>query len=101
MCATMGACFRSARIADREHEFPAHASAERWHDRLENCRFTSAAVAASSQDTKLPRKRERPAVHHDGRFSTLESVPNHYGHHFKLNLTDVQKRELIACLKSM
>lgn len=38
---------------------------------------------------------------HDGRFATLEDVVNHYDAHFRLNLSDADKKELIEYLKGI
>jgi mono/diheme cytochrome c family protein len=39
--------------------------------------------------------------YHDGRFATLPDVVNHYDAHFKLNLTNEEKRDLVEYLKSL
>jgi hypothetical protein len=39
--------------------------------------------------------------YHDGRFGTLMDVVNHYDTHFKLNLSDGQKADLVEYLKSI
>lgn len=39
--------------------------------------------------------------YHDGRFATLADVIDHYNNHFRLNLTDQEKRNLIEYLKSI
>jgi hypothetical protein len=39
--------------------------------------------------------------YHDGRFSTLSDVVNHYNNHFGLNLTTKEKMELTEFLKSL
>jgi len=39
--------------------------------------------------------------YHDGRFATLDAVIDHYDNHFKLKLSDAQKRELVEYLKSL
>jgi cytochrome c peroxidase len=39
--------------------------------------------------------------YHDGRFATLPDVVNHYNTHFKLNLTDKEKQDLVEYLKSL
>ena len=38
---------------------------------------------------------------HDGRFATLLDVVNHYDGHFKLNLTDADKNDLVEYLKGI
>ena len=38
---------------------------------------------------------------HDGRFATLVDVVNHYDAHFKLNLSDANKKDLIEYLKGI
>lgn len=38
---------------------------------------------------------------HDGRFATLLDVVNHYDGHFKLNLTDADKKDLVEYLKGI
>jgi hypothetical protein len=38
---------------------------------------------------------------HDGRFATLLDVVNHYDGHFKLNLSDANKKDLIEYLKGI
>jgi hypothetical protein len=38
---------------------------------------------------------------HDGRFATLLDVINHYDGHFKLNLTDANKKDLVEFLKGI
>jgi hypothetical protein len=39
--------------------------------------------------------------YHDGRFSTLDDVINHYDDHFSLDLTDQEKSQLVEYLKSL
>ena len=39
--------------------------------------------------------------YHDGRFATLNEVVEHYNGHFRLQLTDLEKRDLIEYLKSL
>jgi mono/diheme cytochrome c family protein len=39
--------------------------------------------------------------YHDGRFADLAAVVNHYERHFKLQLTDQQRKDLIEYLKSL
>jgi mono/diheme cytochrome c family protein len=39
--------------------------------------------------------------YHDGRFADLAAVVRHYADHFKLTLTDPEKRDLIEYLKSL
>ena len=43
----------------------------------------------------------RGGFYHDGRFPTLLAVVNHYNDHFKLNLTEEEKRDLVDYLKSL
>jgi cytochrome c peroxidase len=43
----------------------------------------------------------RGGFYHDGRFPTLPDVVNHYDAHFKLNLTNEEKRDLVEYLKSL
>lgn len=38
---------------------------------------------------------------HDGRFATLLDVVNHYDGHFKLNLSDASKKDLVEYLKAL
>lgn len=40
-------------------------------------------------------------VFHDGRFTTLLDVVNHYNSHFRLNLNEGQKADLIEYVKSL
>ena len=44
---------------------------------------------------------QRGGFYHDGRFATLDAVVQHYDTHFTLGLTDDQKRDLVAYLKSL
>jgi hypothetical protein len=39
--------------------------------------------------------------YHDGRFATLLDVVNHYDGHFKLNLSDANKKDLVEYLKGI
>lgn len=39
--------------------------------------------------------------YHDGRFSTLADVVNHYNNHLSLNLTNKEKQDLVEFLKSL
>lgn len=39
--------------------------------------------------------------YHDGRFSTLHDVVNHYDNYFGLRLSDQEKADLIEYLKSL
>ena len=43
----------------------------------------------------------RGGFYHDGRFSKLRDVVNHYDAHFGLSLTDQEKSELVEYLKSL
>jgi mono/diheme cytochrome c family protein len=45
--------------------------------------------------------RHKGGFYHDGRFSTLDAVVNHYDNHLKLKLTAEQKRQLVEYLKSL
>lgn len=38
---------------------------------------------------------------HDGRFATLLDVVNHYNDHFKLNLSEANKKDLVEYLKGI
>jgi hypothetical protein len=49
-------------------------------------------------DTK---KIHKGGFYHDGRFSTLGEVVDHYDKHFQLRLSEQQKRDLIEYLKSI
>jgi hypothetical protein len=40
-------------------------------------------------------------VFYDGRFATLLDVVNHYDGHFKLNLSDANKKDLVEYLKGI
>jgi cytochrome c peroxidase len=44
---------------------------------------------------------QKPGFYHDGRFATLHDVIEHYNNHFKLELTEQEKKELIEYLKSL
>jgi hypothetical protein len=46
-------------------------------------------------------KVHKGGFYHDGRFQTLQDVVNHYDQHFKLGLSDQEKRDLIEYLKSI
>jgi hypothetical protein len=45
--------------------------------------------------------RANGGFYHDGRFSTLTAVINHYDNHFALNLTAAEKKDLEEYLKSL
>jgi len=45
--------------------------------------------------------RTKGGFYHDGRFSTLSDVVNHYNTHFSLNLSSSEKNDLIEYLKSL
>ena len=45
--------------------------------------------------------RQKGGFYHDGRFTTLDAVVNHYDEHLNLKLTAEQKRDLIEYLKSL
>jgi hypothetical protein len=46
-------------------------------------------------------KVHKGGFYHDGRFATLMDVVNHYDSHFRLGLSDPEKRDLIEYLKSL
>ena len=46
-------------------------------------------------------KLHKHGFYHDGRFATLEEVIQHYNQHFRLQLSDEQKRDLLEYLKSI
>lgn len=46
-------------------------------------------------------KIHKGGFYHDGRFATLMDVVNHYNGHFKLQLLEDQKRDLVEYLKSL
>jgi hypothetical protein len=45
--------------------------------------------------------RSKGGFYHDGRFATLGDVVNHYDRHFKLGLSEPDKRDLVEYLKSL
>ena len=45
--------------------------------------------------------RSKGGFYHDGRFSTVADVVNHYNNHFTLNLTSTEKKDLGEYLKSL
>lgn len=45
--------------------------------------------------------RANGGYYHDGRFETLDDVVNHYNDHFKLNLSNAEKKDLVHYLKSL
>jgi len=45
--------------------------------------------------------RTKGGFFHDGRFATLSDVINHYNNHFSLNLTAIEKQDLLEYLKSL
>jgi hypothetical protein len=45
--------------------------------------------------------RTKGGFYHDGRFPTLREVVNHYDGHFRLTLTEEEKRDLIAFLRTL
>ena len=47
------------------------------------------------------RKIHKSGFYHDGRFATLADVVNHYDRHFRLQLTEQEKSDLIEFLKSI
>ena len=44
---------------------------------------------------------QKPGFYHDGRFATLADVVDHYDTHFKLNLSDGDKKDLVEYLKGL
>ena len=44
---------------------------------------------------------QKGGFYHDGRFATLAEVLEHYDRHFKLQLTDPEKVDLMEYLKSL
>lgn len=44
---------------------------------------------------------QKGGFYHDGRFATLPDVVNHYDGHFKLNLSDANKKDLVEYLKGL
>jgi hypothetical protein len=47
------------------------------------------------------RKIHKGGYYHDGRFATLAEVVNHYDRHFRIQLTEQEKADLIEFLKSI
>ena len=47
------------------------------------------------------KKIHKGGFYHDGRFASLADVVEHYDRHFDLKLTDKEKADLIAYLKSL
>lgn len=45
--------------------------------------------------------RSKGGFYHDGRFPTLMDVVNHYNNHNKLNLSQIEKNQLVEYLKSL
>ena len=45
--------------------------------------------------------REKGGFYHDGRFATLDDVLNHYNAHFKLELSEQERKDLVEYLKSL
>lgn len=45
--------------------------------------------------------RTKGGFYHDGRFAALPDVVNHYNNHFKLSLSEAEKRDLVEYLKSL
>jgi hypothetical protein len=45
--------------------------------------------------------RAKGGFYHDGRFADYRAVIEHYDRHFRLNLTETEKTELIEYLKSI
>jgi cytochrome c peroxidase len=46
-------------------------------------------------------KIHKDGFYHDGRFKTLGDVVTHYSRHFKLNLGQKERRDLIEYLKAL
>ena len=46
-------------------------------------------------------KIHKGGFYHDGRFTTLSDVVEHYDKHLNLKLTDKEKKDLIAYLKTL
>jgi hypothetical protein len=46
-------------------------------------------------------KIHKGGFYHDGRFATLDDVVNHYDRHFRLNLSESERADLIEYLKSI
>jgi hypothetical protein len=44
---------------------------------------------------------QKGGFYHDGRFATLLDVVNHYDEHFKLNLSEANKKDLVEYLKGL
>ncbi|MGZ4829522.1 MAG: hypothetical protein ACXV78_07755 [Candidatus Angelobacter sp.] len=44
---------------------------------------------------------QKGGFYHDGRFQSLEEVVSHYDQHFKLQLSDTERKELVEFLKSL
>lgn len=44
---------------------------------------------------------QKGGFYHDGRFATLPDVVNHYDDHFKLNLSEANKKDLVEYLKGI
>ena len=44
---------------------------------------------------------QKGGFYHDGRFASLADVVNHYDGHFKLNLSDANKKDLVEYLKGI
>ena len=44
---------------------------------------------------------EKGGFYHDGRFQTLDEVVSHYDQHFKLQLSEKERKELVEFLKSL
>ena len=44
---------------------------------------------------------QKGGFYHDGRFATLLEVVNHYNEHFKLNLSEADKKDLVEYLKGI
>jgi hypothetical protein len=45
--------------------------------------------------------RQKGGFYHDGRFATLLDVVNHYDRHFSLRLSEEEKRDLVAFVRSL
>ncbi|MGZ4896596.1 MAG: hypothetical protein ACXVJ0_09030 [Candidatus Angelobacter sp.] len=44
---------------------------------------------------------QKGGFYHDGRFQSLDEVVSHYDQHFKLQLSDTERKELVEFLKSL
>jgi len=44
---------------------------------------------------------QKPGFHHDGRFTSLQQVIDHYDEHLSLRLTAEEKQDLVEYLKGI